>query len=57
MKRVFCILLVAAVLLASLPAGAGAAAVKFKDNVTLYSSPLELYHALTAVNGVVGGME
>lgn len=23
----------------------------------LYSSPLELYHALTAVNGVVGGME
>ena len=41
MKRVFCILLVAAVLLASLPAGAGAAAVKFKDNVTLYSSPLE----------------
>ena len=23
----------------------------------LYNSPLELYHALTAVNGVVGGME
>jgi hypothetical protein len=32
-------------------------ATNWEEMGLVYASPLELYHALTAVNGVVGGME